>query len=238
MEAKQAATGIHFIGTFRNGQVVGHFWIGLIGNGYIHGVTDENGSITGDQIAFIYPDGVTALKGQFQNRFMKKAKHVNVEKYTCNNDGLFVVKQFSPPLSDDEFFYDPPTNESFGGGSNNIQDPYEKKTVHLAPSSVPQSGDGVFLKRDISLGRISCYYSLFLYRGSDQTDQFKAKCSFNTSMSDGYRRQCNKYTIALQTYDGMMDLMPELDVNPLPNLGPKVNHDFKLNNSGRLNISF
>ena len=34
----------------------------------------------------------------------------------------------------------------------------------------------------------------------------------------------------------MIDLPPDLDVNPLPNLGPKVNHHFRLNNSAYLEI--
>ena len=232
LEKKQSDMGTHFYGRFLNGQVVGSFWIGLIRNGYIHGIADENGRATGDDLSFIYPDGVTALKGRFENRFMKKARHVDVEEYTCDENGMFVVKQFSQPLSEDEFFYDPPTNESFGGGPTYIEDPYEKKTVELAPSSIPQSGEGVFLKRDIPQGRISCFYSLYLYRGLDQIDDFKAKYLFNTSKSDDYRRQCKKYSLGLRTYHGMIDLLPELDVNPLPNLGPKVNHNFKFNNSG------
>ena len=229
---KQVDLGTHFFGRFRNGQVVGPFWIGLIRNGYIHGIADDNGKATGNDIAFIYPDGVTALKGYFENRFMKKAKNVDVEEYACDDSGMLVVKQFSEPLSEEEYFYDPPTNESFGGGPYHIKDPYEDKTVELAPSKVPLGGDGVFLKRDIPHGRISCFYSLFLYRGEDQIEYYYANYLFNSSKSDDYRRNCRKYSLGLETYYGLIDLIPELDVNPLPNLGPKVNHNFGLNNSG------
>ena len=36
--------------------------------------------------------------------------------------------------------------------------------------------------------------------------------------------------MGLSTYKGIIDLPPEFDVNPLPNLGPKVNHHFRRNN--------
>ena len=48
-----ASQGNHFLGRFKNGQVVGHFWIGMCNNGYIHGVADEHGFATGDNLAFI-----------------------------------------------------------------------------------------------------------------------------------------------------------------------------------------
>ena len=51
------------------------------------------------------------------------------------------------PISEDEFFHDPPTNCSFGGGSLDIPDPYEVKTVYVDASKIPNSGEGVFLKK-------------------------------------------------------------------------------------------
>ena len=151
------------MGRFINGQADGHFWIGLINNGYIHGVVDQNGLATGGDLVFIYPDGETALKGYFENKIMKKAKNVDVKNYGCDVNGIFVAIEFTEPLKDYEFFYDPCTNESFGGGSKHIQDPYEMKTVKLSTSGLPNSGDGVFLKRDISKDKVACFYSLFLY---------------------------------------------------------------------------
>ena len=103
-------SGLQFLGRFKNGQSKGHFWLGLINNGFIHGKVDENGIGTGEDLAFIYPDGETALRGRFTN-------------------GMFIATNFSDPLNDYEFFYEPCTNSSFGGGSKEIQDPYEFKNV-------------------------------------------------------------------------------------------------------------
>ena len=58
--------GFGFIGNFRNGQVYGNFWVGMVHGGYLHGKADKNGLITGNDITFIYPDGETAYK---VNRF-------------------------------------------------------------------------------------------------------------------------------------------------------------------------
>ena len=73
--------GAHFIGYFKNGQAVGNFWIGLANNGFLHGVVDKHGHVTGENICFIYPDGITALCGFFENTFMKNAKHVEIRGY-------------------------------------------------------------------------------------------------------------------------------------------------------------
>ena len=58
------------------------------------------------------------VKGYFEDRIMKNSNSVNVMKYGCDEQtGLLVVKKFSDPVSDQAFFYDPPTNSSFGGGA-------------------------------------------------------------------------------------------------------------------------
>ena len=230
----QSDSGIHFLGRFQNGQVVGHFWIGLIRNGYIQGIADDNGKATGDDLVFIYADGETALKGRFEDRYMRKARSVDVKKYGCDENGMFIPKEFSEPLNDHEYFYDPPTNESFGGGSKYIQDPYEEKTVYMGISSVPESGEGVLLKRDIPKHRMPCFYSLFLYRNQDQLKIYQKKHAYNASKSDDYRRGCFKYSIGLHSYHGQIDLPPEYDINPLSTFGPKVNHHFRMNNSGNV----
>ena len=48
---------------------------------------------------------------------MKNAYSVNVLQYGCDNNDLFIVKKYSDRLSDQNFFYEPCTNTSFGGGA-------------------------------------------------------------------------------------------------------------------------
>ena len=129
----QPQPGVGFVGRFKNGQVYGHFWAGMINGGYLHGQTDKNELITGDKIAYIYPDGETAFFGRFENKFMKGAFNVYVLEYGCSEDGsMLIVEKYSQPLSDQLFYYEPCTNQSFGGGAPlHVRDPYEVKQVKV-----------------------------------------------------------------------------------------------------------
>ena len=223
---------LQFLGIFNNGKVSGNFWLGLLNNGYIHGMADEYGRATGNEIAFIYPDGETALKGTYVDKYMKTAYEVKVETYTCNEFGILQAIKFSKRMSSVQYSYNPCTNFSFGGTPTISNDPYEIKYVEAKESNVGGGGSGIFAKHALHQGRIACFYSLFLYRHNDQLELFHKTCSYDTSKSDHYRRQCSKYSIKIVTYHGTINLPPELDhEHRLPTLGPKVNHHFKANNS-------
>ena len=68
----QPYRGIGFIGRLKNGQVSGHFWVGMIGGGFLHGLANSDGLASGSDVAYIYPDGETAFRGHFENRAMMK----------------------------------------------------------------------------------------------------------------------------------------------------------------------
>ena len=59
-----------------------------------------------------------------------------------------MVSKFTQVAGSPEFYYQPPTNESFGAGPPGVVDPFERKSVRIAKSSVPESGEGVFAVRD------------------------------------------------------------------------------------------
>ena len=67
-------SGMHFQGFFKNGQAFGHFWIQMVGGGHLHGQVNSDGLISGNDIAYIYQDGETALLGEFEDRVMKQAR--------------------------------------------------------------------------------------------------------------------------------------------------------------------
>ena len=74
-------------------------------------------------------------------------------------------------------------------------------------------------------------YSLYIYSNPYQEDFYRSKYLHNTSKSDEYRRECKKYSLPIFPYKGLIQLPPEYDIKPLPNLGPKVNHHFTEPNS-------
>ena len=210
---------------------------GLLSGAYLHGKVDNEGQITGDEIAYIYPDGTTAFRGKFKDKFMISARNVDVLKYDCDENGMLIATEFTEPLTEHIFKYEPSTNNSFGGGLPlSVRDPYEVKTVKLAQSKVPNSGEGVLVLRDIPNGRFASLYSLYLYSYPVQNEIYAKSCQHNTSHTEAYRRHCKKYSLGISSYMGVIDLPPELDVNPLPNLGPKVNHHFRNKNAAYVEI--
>ena len=90
----------------------------------------------------------TSFVGRFEDRVMKAATYKKVSELKCDDNGIPYVSRFSDQSLDATFYYEAPTNVSFGPGLPRVVDPYEKKMVHLATSKIPNSGQGVFLKHD------------------------------------------------------------------------------------------
>ena len=66
---------LRFAGRFFRGIARGFCWKGLHGGGYLCGFVDPvDGSFTGSDIAFIYPDFETVLRGQFKNGKVAKVR--------------------------------------------------------------------------------------------------------------------------------------------------------------------
>lgn len=87
--------GLSFIGRYQDGQAVGFAWRIVIGGGFIYGRVDGMGQLTGDDIAYVYPDVKTALVGKFKNGIMVEAKEAKVVG-TRSSSGMMELK-FSEP---------------------------------------------------------------------------------------------------------------------------------------------
>ena len=105
----------------------------------------------------------TKAYGYFEDTFMKNAKYVEIRGYGYDRYGLLKVTKLTEPIIQNEFFYAPPTNESWGGGSKDIRDPYEAKNVVLKESSIPNSGEGVYAVKDLPPQKPAAFLSMFLY---------------------------------------------------------------------------
>ena len=125
--------GIGFIGSYKDSKPFGTFWAGMIAgrlrNAFLHGTTNEtNGIITGNNIAYIYPDMETVYLGAFENRKMIDAQEAKIEKLGCDKSGMMFVKEYlKPSISVPHVYYEPATNVSFGKGPEGVMDPYEQK---------------------------------------------------------------------------------------------------------------
>ena len=214
--------GLRFLGHYKNGHPSGHFWLGSYGGGNYHGTWGPDGTMTGDKMAFIYPDMNTAFLGRFDNYIMKSAKEVEVLDSGCDEYGMMIVTKFSEP-SGPEFYYDPPTNESFGAGPPGVMDPFERKWVELTDSKVPGAGQGVFLKQKPLGEMYVSLYSGYLYDREQQLI-YAQNCMDNITLTDEQRRHCKKYALGI-SYNGVQINIPE-DHDAVgayhPTLGPKV----------------
>ena len=214
--------GIRFLGHYRSGRAHGHFWHGCLGGGFYHGLIGDDGTVTGDEIAFIYPDMETAFLGKFENFVMKSAQEVEVLETRCDDYGMITVSKYTDP-SGPVFYYEAPTNVSFGAGPPGVRDPFERKWVELSKSQIPGSGEGVILKQK-PLG--SMYVSLYcgyMYN-LEQKIIYSQKCLHNTSLTDDHRRHCKKYSIGISFNNKQINIPPEIDMEGVfqPTLGQKV----------------
>ena len=149
--------GIAFIGIFRNGKADGPVWYGMvaepyIAQGFLYGQLNKKGKLTGDNIAYIYPDYLTALVGKFEDQKMKSARESKITQIICK-DGI-IQASFSKPQEDSvEFFYDP-SNSEYMGAMPLVRDPYEKKNIELHESRIAGAGHGIFAIRNIPKGQV------------------------------------------------------------------------------------
>ena len=59
---------LSFVGSYADGRPSGVCWEYREGGGYVHGKVDNaDGKFTGDSVAFVYPDLVTAFVGRFED---------------------------------------------------------------------------------------------------------------------------------------------------------------------------
>ena len=108
----------------------------------------------GNQIAFIYPDFETVLRGEFINGTMMAAKPTKIVAERCKN-GIKQLK-FAKPAKDAPILKYQRPNFLRPGDQPQIADPFERKLIYIN-KGVYQ--DGLFARRDIRMGELICYYS-------------------------------------------------------------------------------
>ena len=100
--------GTRFLGYYQNGYAFGRFWVGMMaGNpyGHLHGVIrNSDGTITGNNVSYIYPDMETSFTGKFEKRrdlteTMIDEKYAQILAIWCDNNVLPYVSEFSKPKS-------------------------------------------------------------------------------------------------------------------------------------------
>ena len=201
---------------------------GGVPTGHLHGVTDPtDGSITGNNISYIYPDMETALLGKFKDRKMQDTQESMLLDVGCDKNGLLYVRQYSPPDSKaPHYYYEQPSNVSFGSGPPGAFDPYEQKWLELRAANIENMGQGVFTKRDLDpYTLVSSYNGFVFHKNSGEHESYSNKCTMNSTLSDNERRHCVKYELSLSSRNATIFIPPEYDQieSFIPSWGLKVN---------------
>ena len=195
--------------------------------GHLHGtISPTDGTITGSQIMYIYPDMETVLLGTFEDRKMKDAQESRVLDLDCDRNGLFYVTEYTiPEGTAPHFYYEPPSNISFGAGPTRVLDPYEKKWLQLKIADNEKMGEGVFTKRDLKPGTLVSSYNGFVFETkNNESDLYRMACTMNLTKTDNERRHCKKYSLGLRARNAHIEIPPEIDQPEtfIPSWGPKV----------------
>ena len=221
-------------------------------NGYLHGtVSPTDGTITGDRISYVYPDMETELLGRFEDGIMRDAQESNIEAINVDKNGLWKVQTHAPtkPKSA-HFYYEPPSNITFGSGPKRVIDPYERKTLASEATRdtvCSAKKKGVFAGREnkvIGPGKVVSSFSGFVFgREGGELETFKKRCSISTNKDNDNSMSCIKYAIDLPSRNAQINIPQEFDKSELvtdeiglggmmipliPSLGHKVSRTFFL----------
>ena len=71
-------TEINFLANYRAGLASGVVWSKVRGGGWLVGHADGRGELTGDNIAFMYPDFSTAILGRFDKGILVRGKAARI----------------------------------------------------------------------------------------------------------------------------------------------------------------
>ena len=203
----------------------GNFWAGMIGgrqnNGYLHGtMSPTDGTISGDRISYVYPDMETALLGRFEDRIMRDAQETNIEAITVDEIGIWKAAIYKQPKpKSPHFYYEPPSNTTFGSGPKGVIDPYERKLLESEATKDTMCSakkKGVFAGRDIVADKlVASFVGLVFGRENDELELFKKRCSSSSTKTNHESMDCKKYSLELSSRNAQINIPPEFDKSEL-----------------------
>ena len=142
-------------GYYSHGVPVGIWWKIIDGGGTVVGEVDQDGYLTGPDIAYLYPDFKTALLGQFEDGELIQAQAVTLE-CVLEEDRL-LIPLFSEPEGP---MYTREISELHRMTSTPLlPDPYEQEWVQVKESTVYGANEGLFARKDVSEGTILAFYN-------------------------------------------------------------------------------
>ncbi|XP_056143031.1 histone-lysine N-methyltransferase SETD7 [Lampris incognitus] len=197
-----------FKGQYKDNSRCGECWIYHPDQGCVYGEMNHDGEMTGSSVAYIYPDGCTALYGSFVEGELIEARLATL--VSTEKDRLrFGVAPDSPVFSHDK------STSTCIATHALLPDPYESQKVFVADSLIKGAGQGLFAKTDAEPNTVMAFYN---------------GVRITHSEVDSRDWALNGNTISLDE-DTVIDVPQPFDqmVNYCASLGHKANHSFTPN---------
>eukprot|EP00092_Neocalanus_flemingeri_P008080 GFUD01008718.1.p1 GENE.GFUD01008718.1~~GFUD01008718.1.p1 ORF type:complete len:555 (+),score=120.69 GFUD01008718.1:44-1708(+) len=201
-----------FIGMYRNGRPFGTCWKIIRGGGCVVGKVDEDGKLSGTNLAYLYPDFKSALIGTFKDGVMVFAQAAQLTGYATDNSCI-KIPQFTEP--DGRLYQRELSTHEFVTTSPTLADPYETVMVEVKQSKVEGANDGIFARKNTGKNVILAFYN-------------GIKLIPNTSENISWDEDSYKIFDPSRTPHGTIDIMEKYrDIkNYCATLAHKTNHSF------------
>ena len=149
-----------FDGCYKNGIPNGFVKVFDEFGGAVMGEVDAEGELTGSNIAYVYPDGATALVGEFNSGRMVHARPARLKSGSEHKDNCLLDVVF---CSDDidgscAVGYDESTCDVLSSKPL-VPDVYEQGRVYVSQSRIPGADEGLFAKVDCCEGEVVSFYN-------------------------------------------------------------------------------
>ncbi len=147
---------VRFVGRFYKGVARGFCWRGCLGGGFLCGyVSPKDGTFTGSDIAFIYPDFKHVLRGEFKDGKAVRVQMCQLIGSKCER-GMF-IPCFTKPQGE-SYGFEGASRKSLGQNTT-TPEPWEAMHVYVRESQLPQGGEGLFAKKSIAKGSVLSFYN-------------------------------------------------------------------------------
>eukprot|EP00092_Neocalanus_flemingeri_P016786 GFUD01018155.1.p1 GENE.GFUD01018155.1~~GFUD01018155.1.p1 ORF type:complete len:540 (-),score=94.96 GFUD01018155.1:837-2456(-) len=168
------------MGRYYRGVMRGWYWKGHYDfSGYLVGKVDDEGKLTGEDIAYIYPDFKLAIKGKFVDGVL-------IEGHQCDligsymDDGI-MIPVFGEPRGP-AFEYEHPSIRNIAMHPL-LRDPWEDKKVYVGDSMLPQGGEGLFAKRDIEKREVVALYNGIKFKSSTYASEHMPRSDYRIRLN-------------------------------------------------------
>ncbi|KAL4641733.1 histone-lysine N-methyltransferase SETD7 isoform X2 [Arapaima gigas] len=141
-----------FKGQYKDNNRCGVCWIFYPDGGSVVGEVNEEGEMSGNKIAYVYPDCRTALYGSFVEGELIEARLATLSSEE-NGRPHFDIVPDSPVYA-----YDKSTSTCIATHTL-LPDPYESQRVYVMDSLISGAGEGLFAKIDVEPNTVMAFYN-------------------------------------------------------------------------------